>query len=157
MIPQRHQEFLDRVVPRIAAEERVTAVALSGSLAHGSPDAFSDVDLVLAVPDELHAAVMADRLSLIALMVPVLFGQPPVRRFLKILQMDGLLYVVPTPRLKQTSKINFGRTRRVVTMWRWPRAACRMQPCTSGSCAIVATVCVASRRTHSRAGTASLT
>ncbi|MEV8214147.1 hypothetical protein [Leifsonia sp. NPDC077715] len=66
MIPLRQQEFLDRVVPRIAAEERVTAVALSGSLAHGSPDAFSDVDLVLAVPDEQHAAVMADRLALIA-------------------------------------------------------------------------------------------
>jgi len=74
MIPQRHQEFLDRVVPRIAAEERVTAVALSGSLAHGSPDAFSDVDLVLAVPDELHAAVMADRLSLIASWTDLLVG-----------------------------------------------------------------------------------
>ena len=73
-IPERQQEFLDRVLPRIAADERVTAVALSGSLAHGSPDAYSDVDLVLAVPDEHHAAVMADRLALIATWTDLVVG-----------------------------------------------------------------------------------
>ncbi|MGH1549564.1 hypothetical protein ACRAWB_10510 [Leifsonia poae] len=73
-IPERQQEFLDRVLPRIAADDRVTAVALSGSLAHGSPDAFSDVDLVLAIPDESHAAVMADRLALIAAWTDLVVG-----------------------------------------------------------------------------------
>ena len=73
-IPERQQEFLDRVVPRMAADERVTAVALSGSLAHGSPDAFSDVDLVIAVPDEHHAAVMAERLALIASWTDLVIG-----------------------------------------------------------------------------------
>ena len=73
-IPGRQQEFLDRVLPRIAADERVTSVALSGSLAHGTPDAFSDVDLVLAVPDEQHAAVMADRLALIASWTDLVVG-----------------------------------------------------------------------------------
>ena len=73
-MPDRQQDFLDRVVPRIVADERVTAVALSGSLAHGSPDDFSDVDLVLAVPDEQHAAVMAERLDLIASWTDLVVG-----------------------------------------------------------------------------------
>ncbi|MDR6972790.1 hypothetical protein [Leifsonia shinshuensis] len=73
-IPAAHRTFLDEVVPRIAADDRVTAIALSGSLAHGTPDDFSDVDLVLAIRDDAHAAVMSDRLELIASWTDVVVG-----------------------------------------------------------------------------------
>ncbi|WP_431219239.1 nucleotidyltransferase domain-containing protein [Leifsonia xyli] len=73
-VPALQQEFLDDVLPRIVADSRVRAVALSGSLAHGEPDQYSDVDLVIAVPDADHGTVMAERLDLIASWTDLVIG-----------------------------------------------------------------------------------
>ncbi|MEN0085569.1 MAG: hypothetical protein AAGC66_12470 [Leifsonia sp.] len=59
-------EFLDQVLPRIAADGRVAGIAVGGSLASGASDQYSDVDLVLAIHDDQYESVMVDRLGLIA-------------------------------------------------------------------------------------------
>ncbi|MFC0597859.1 nucleotidyltransferase domain-containing protein [Streptomyces palmae] len=63
--PSPHRRFLDDVLPRIRQDGRVTGVAVAGSLAGGHPDAYSDVDLIVAVDDEAFDAVMRERLGLI--------------------------------------------------------------------------------------------
>jgi len=65
-IPSLQREFLDDALPRIQQDARIAGVAVSGSLAHGHPDEYSDVDLVLAVEDDAFADVMEHRLELIA-------------------------------------------------------------------------------------------
>ena len=47
-----HEELLDRLVGRIRAHDEVVAVWLDGSRARGDADAYSDVDLGVAVTDE---------------------------------------------------------------------------------------------------------
>lgn len=63
--PSSHSRFLDEVLPRIRRDPRVAGVAVTGSLAGGRPDAYSDVDLVVVVDDGAFEAVMAERLALI--------------------------------------------------------------------------------------------
>jgi predicted nucleotidyltransferase len=64
-VPSLHSRFLDDVLPRIRQDARMAGVAISGSLAAGRPDVYSDVDLIVVVDDEAHDAVMRERLALI--------------------------------------------------------------------------------------------
>ncbi|MFF8811702.1 nucleotidyltransferase domain-containing protein [Streptomyces pactum] len=64
-VPSLHSQFLSDVLPRIRQDARVAGVALTGSLAGGNPDAYSDVDLVLVVEDAAYDAVLRERLALI--------------------------------------------------------------------------------------------
>ena len=65
-IPAPHRAFLDDALPHIQRDGRVAGVALSGSLAHGRADDYSDIDLVLGIEDEAFAEVMEHRLELVA-------------------------------------------------------------------------------------------
>lgn len=70
-------EFLQAVVDAGQADARVTGLFLSGSLATGHADAYSDIDLVLAVNAEAHPAfVNQARAWVAALAELVLWNQP---------------------------------------------------------------------------------
>ncbi|WGX95346.1 nucleotidyltransferase domain-containing protein [Nocardioides sp. L-11A] len=58
-------ELLERLTAAIRRDERVLGLGLSGSMADGTADEHSDVDLVVVVRDEAYDEVMADRLGLI--------------------------------------------------------------------------------------------
>ncbi|WP_436776347.1 nucleotidyltransferase domain-containing protein [Yinghuangia sp. YIM S09857] len=63
--PSLHSRFLGDVLPRIRQDARVAGMALTGSIAGGRCDVYSDVDLILVVDDEDYDAVMRERLVLI--------------------------------------------------------------------------------------------
>ncbi len=54
MLPTGYRVLYDRAVEVLAADERVRAVWLAGSLARGTADAASDLDLLVAVADDDH-------------------------------------------------------------------------------------------------------
>lgn len=64
-VPSLHSRFLSDALPRIRQDTRVTGVAISGSIAGGRPDVYSDVDLIVVIEDEAFDAVMRERLGLI--------------------------------------------------------------------------------------------
>lgn len=64
-VPSLHSQFLNDALPRIQQDARVAGVAITGSLAEGRPDVYSDVDLILVIDDEAYDAVMRERLALI--------------------------------------------------------------------------------------------
>lgn len=64
-VPSLHRQFLGDVLPRIRQDARVAGVAVTGSIAKGRPDVYSDVDLILVIDDEAYDAVMRERLALI--------------------------------------------------------------------------------------------
>jgi len=59
--PGGHGELLGRAVARLQQDERVVALILGGSLARGSADLYSDVDLYGVVRDGAFDAVLAER------------------------------------------------------------------------------------------------
>lgn len=63
--PALHSRFLNDALPRIQQDARVTGVAVTGSIAGGAPDVYSDVDLVVVIDDEAFDSVMKERLTLI--------------------------------------------------------------------------------------------
>ncbi|WP_046504425.1 nucleotidyltransferase domain-containing protein [Streptomyces odonnellii] len=63
--PSPHSRFLGDTLPRIQQDARVTGVAITGSIATGQPDIYSDVDLIVIIDDEAFGAVMEERLALI--------------------------------------------------------------------------------------------
>ncbi|MEV4253825.1 nucleotidyltransferase domain-containing protein [Spirillospora sp. NPDC049652] len=65
VVPSLHSRFLSEALPRIRQDARVAGVAITGSLAGGRPDGYSDVDLIVVVEDEAYDAVMRERLALI--------------------------------------------------------------------------------------------
>ncbi|WP_436701172.1 nucleotidyltransferase domain-containing protein [Nocardioides sp. BYT-33-1] len=69
-----HREFLDRLTPILQRDERILGLALAGSLAEGTADEHSDVDLVVVLRDAAYDEVMADRLGLIGSWTPLVDG-----------------------------------------------------------------------------------
>lgn len=73
-IPTAHGRLLDEMLPRIRRDARFVGVAAAGSIANGSPDEHSDIDLVLAVEDDAFDEVMRERMDLIASWAPLVAG-----------------------------------------------------------------------------------
>ncbi|WP_326837073.1 nucleotidyltransferase domain-containing protein [Amycolatopsis rhabdoformis] len=65
ILPAPHREFLDDMLPKIRRDPRVAGVAVGGSIAHGEPDEYSDVDILVVVDDDAFDAVLAERFALI--------------------------------------------------------------------------------------------
>ncbi len=91
------QQFLDRALPVLAANSAVVGVAVGGSAVTGQTDAFSDLDLVIAVEPEAFEAVMMRREDiaqslgkLVASFTGEHVGEP---RLLICLYRDPLLHV----------------------------------------------------------------
>jgi hypothetical protein len=104
-LPDPHREFLAGALTTLASDPRLVGVAAAGSFVSGTMDEFSDLDLVIAVEPDDHAAVMADRVRIAESLGPVLatftgehVGEP---RLLVGLYAPSLLHVdlkfVPLP------------------------------------------------------------
>lgn len=91
------QDFLDHALATLPGEPWLVGVAAAGSLATGTMDAFSDIDLVLVVEPEVHGDIMSSREAIAARLGPLLsaftgehVGQP---RLLLCLYGPPLLHV----------------------------------------------------------------
>jgi predicted nucleotidyltransferase len=60
-VPRGHRELLGRAIARLRDDARVVGLVLGGSLAHGTADPYSDVDLYVVVRDETFDRVLAER------------------------------------------------------------------------------------------------
>ncbi|MGA1838925.1 nucleotidyltransferase domain-containing protein [Herbiconiux sp. 11R-BC] len=70
--PRAQSALLAELLPRVAADPRVRGVAVGGSLAAGTADEHSDIDLVVVIEDEDYPQVMAEKRELVAAWAPVL-------------------------------------------------------------------------------------
>lgn len=61
--PTLHADFIARVRDAVAGDKRFHALLAGGSYIHGGLDEHSDLDLVLVVEEDVHAAVMASRMA----------------------------------------------------------------------------------------------
>ena len=73
-LPEPHRHFLDRAVALLAADPRIVGVAATGSYADDRMDESSDIDLVIAVAPEDHAAILAERHRIAAAIGPLIAG-----------------------------------------------------------------------------------
>jgi hypothetical protein len=96
-LPEEHAAVLHRLRDSISADQRFIGLAAGGSLRAGTMDAFSDLDLVLIVGDDYHAAVVSAMRELAASWGTLLaaftgehVGEP---RLLICLYDDPLLHV----------------------------------------------------------------
>ncbi|KAB2812662.1 nucleotidyltransferase domain-containing protein [Pimelobacter simplex] len=64
-LPALHARFLADALPRTRRDDRLLGVAVAGSLAGGTPDEHSDVDLVVVVADAAFDEVLAQRRDLV--------------------------------------------------------------------------------------------
>jgi hypothetical protein len=71
-VPPEHAAFLERALPRLAAEPRLVGVAAGGSYRDGAMDEWSDLDLVVAVEPESYGEMLAERTTFAATLGPLL-------------------------------------------------------------------------------------
>src|SRR5215510_8353380 len=60
-LPVLHARMIERVIAALRADERFEALLATGSLAYGGFDEHSDLDFVIVVRADDHAAAMAGR------------------------------------------------------------------------------------------------
>lgn len=60
-IPNPHQQFLNKVREKTDRDSRLLGIAIAGSIASGSADLESDIDLQIVVKDEFYEQVLAAR------------------------------------------------------------------------------------------------
>jgi predicted nucleotidyltransferase len=71
-----YAELFERVAKGAARDERVRAMWLSGSLARGTADRASDLDVLLAVGDDAHDAFAAGWREWLASITPTVIARP---------------------------------------------------------------------------------
>lgn len=72
MIPQKHQEFINKVVDILKQDDRIVGIALGGSYITGTMDEYSDLDFVIAVDPADLAVVMEERIRIVSQLGDVL-------------------------------------------------------------------------------------
>lgn len=95
------ETFKDQALRKFSADPRIGGVLLTGSLAVGQADRFSDLDLIVVVRDEAYAEVMAERPAFAAILGDLLasftgehVGEPRLLICLYAMPIgDGLLHV----------------------------------------------------------------
>jgi predicted nucleotidyltransferase len=70
--PSLHRDFAVATVELLAKDPRIVGIAVAGSLAGGTMDEFSDLDLVIAVEPASHAEIMAERQQIAEALGPLL-------------------------------------------------------------------------------------
>ena len=73
-----YDALFDRAVEVFAADQRVRAMWLSGSLGRGDADAMSDLDLIVAVADDALPEFAASWRDWLARITPTLIAVPPL-------------------------------------------------------------------------------
>jgi predicted nucleotidyltransferase len=71
-VPAHLREIAQAVLAEAVADERLLAVVAGGSIASGTSDEYSDLDLVLVCTPEGHAAVLADARTFAGRLGPLL-------------------------------------------------------------------------------------
>jgi len=66
LMPGEHASFLEQALQVLRADERIVGVAIGGSFVTGKLDAYSDLDLVLAIEHAYVEAVMRERKQIAA-------------------------------------------------------------------------------------------
>ncbi|MCE9578659.1 MAG: oxalate:formate antiporter [Deltaproteobacteria bacterium] len=97
-VPEPHASFLAAALAQLQADPRLVGVAGAGSLVTGGMDAYSDLDLIIAVEPAAVAAVMAEREAIARSLGPLLaaftgehVGEP--RLIIALYGPDPLLHV----------------------------------------------------------------
>ena len=70
-LPSPHRRLLDDLLAQLCSDERIVGVAVAGSIASGTADEYSDVDLVIVVDDAVYSEVMDNRVELVRGWAPV--------------------------------------------------------------------------------------
>jgi hypothetical protein len=113
-VPEPHRQFLQRLAEQLRTDARVVGVAVGGSYLTDSMDAFSDLDLVIAVEPREYAGVMAGRRAIAASLghlleaftgehvgeprlLVCLFDQPLLHVDLKFVRLDDVATRVEDP------------------------------------------------------------
>ena len=73
-LPAAHSALLQRVVDHFRDDRKVVGLVLGGSLAHGVPDSYSDVDLYIVARDESFDAVFEERVAVAQALGPPLLS-----------------------------------------------------------------------------------
>ena len=74
-MPPGYGRLFDRVVEVLEADERVRALWLGGSLARGTADAASDLDVLIAVADDAHEAFTSSWRQWLAAISPTVLAE----------------------------------------------------------------------------------
>lgn len=64
MIPQEHQEFINRALEILKQDNRIVGLALCGSYHTGQMDEYSDIDFIVAVESGFLEQVLSERMTI---------------------------------------------------------------------------------------------
>ena len=91
VVDPRYRAIYERAREVLGADERVRSVGLSGSVAEGTADRWSDLDLAVEVEPEHHAAVLAEWPEWLGRITPTVFARTPLFPFvINTVTADGL-------------------------------------------------------------------
>ena len=91
VIDRRFEGLYERALQVLGADYRVASVGLSGSVARGTADEWSDLDVEVVAHAEHHASFLADWQQWLAMITPTVFARTPIAPFiLNTVTDDGL-------------------------------------------------------------------
>jgi predicted nucleotidyltransferase len=91
VVDQRYRALYDRARAVLLSDDRVISVGLSGSLAEGTADRWSDLDIAVVVDPEHHASQLADWPTWLAEITPTVFARTPIAPFIvNVVTDEGL-------------------------------------------------------------------
>jgi len=91
VIDPRYGARLEQFVAGLDGDERVLAVALSGSVAAGTADEWSDLDIQIVAAAEHYDGFLGDWPTWLAEIVPTVFARTPIAPFIiNVVTADGL-------------------------------------------------------------------
>lgn len=91
VIDPRYATLYERVREVLGADPRVRSVELSGSVAAGIADQWSDLDLSIITDQAQHESFLADRSRWLDFIAPTVFARTPIAPFIvNTLTADGL-------------------------------------------------------------------
>jgi predicted nucleotidyltransferase len=82
VIDARYRALYERAVEVLGADPRVAAVELSGSVASGTADRWSDLDLAIVAHADQHASLLTDWPTWLAEITPTVFARTPIAPFI---------------------------------------------------------------------------
>ncbi len=82
VIDRRFQALYERAVQVLSADQRVASVGLSGSVARGTADQWSDLDVEVVAHAEHHASFLSDWPHWLAAITPTVFARTPIAPFI---------------------------------------------------------------------------
>jgi hypothetical protein len=91
VLDQRYLELYGRARQTLGADPRVTGIELSGSVASGTADRWSDLDLKVVTTPEGYESFLAEWEAWIAAITPTVFARRPIAPFVvNTLTAEGL-------------------------------------------------------------------